>query len=152
MTFEDYEDHGLSPLVMDVAKGNFEDLNLFAYKQVHSKITGWPLGDRPSEYNPEKGTILQKISQRVESVLVLSPHPDDDVISMGATIKKLKDQGHHIMIAYMTTGSNAVHDYESTKYLHFMKDFLKFNTKMWNSSEEGQNIKSGIGEILKGIE
>ena len=60
--------------------------------------------------------------------------PDDDVISMGATIKKLKDQGHHVMIAYMTTGSNAVHDHEAYKYLHFMKDFLKFNSNIWNNA------------------
>jgi glucosamine-6-phosphate deaminase len=74
---------------MDVADGRVEDLNLFAYKQIHSKITGWPLGDRPQNYNPDKGTILQKHSERVEHVLIFSPHPDDDVISMGATIKKL---------------------------------------------------------------
>lgn len=68
-------------------------------------------------------------------MLIFSPHPDDDVISMGATIKKMKEQGHHIMMAYMTTGSNAVHDYEATKYLHFMKDFLKFNSVVWSKTE-----------------
>ena len=47
---------------MDVADGRVEDLNLFADKQIHSKITGWPLGDRPQNYNPDKGTILQKHS------------------------------------------------------------------------------------------
>jgi glucosamine-6-phosphate deaminase len=44
-------------------------------------------------------------------VLVFSPHPDDDVISMGGTINRLKNQGHYVIVAYMTTGSNSVHDY-----------------------------------------
>lgn len=47
LTFEDYEDNGLSHLVMNVAKGKVEDLNLYVYKQINSKITGWPLGDKP---------------------------------------------------------------------------------------------------------
>lgn len=58
---------------------------------------------------------------------------------MGGTIHRLKDQGHHVMIVYMTTGSNAVHDYEATKYLHFMKDFLKYNKKVWSIQDENSN-------------
>jgi glucosamine-6-phosphate deaminase len=54
LAFQDYEDHGLSPLVMDVAKGNVEDLNLFAYRQLHGKITIWPLGDKPLDPSPMK--------------------------------------------------------------------------------------------------
>jgi len=73
--------------------------------------------------------------------LVFSPHPDDDVISMGGTINKLKEQGHHVMIAYMTSGSNAVHDHDATKYIYFLKDFLKHAS---NSEEE-----SGVGELAK---
>lgn len=46
----------------------------------------------------------------------------------------MKEQGHVVKVAYMTTGSNAVHDYEATKYLHFMKDFLKFNSMVWNKA------------------
>lgn len=95
------------------------------------------MGDRPTEYSPEKqGNVLQKLSVRKERVLVFSPHPDDDVISMGGTIHRLKDQGHHVMICYMTTGSNAVHDYETKKYLYFMKDFLKFNKELWAEVEK----------------
>jgi LmbE family N-acetylglucosaminyl deacetylase len=44
---------------------------------------------------------------------------------MGGTINRLREQGHHIMTAYMTSGSNSVHDYEAIKYLHLMKDFIK---------------------------
>lgn len=65
LTFEDYEDFGLSYLVMDCAGGRVEDLNLFAYKQLLSKISGWPLGDRPHAYDPEmSGHILPKIATK----------------------------------------------------------------------------------------
>ena len=120
---------------MDVAKGQVEDLNLFVYKNLHKKITGWPLGNRPAEETEvtNRGPLLvHKTSMKKERVLVFSPHPDDDVISMGGTIHKLKDQGHHVMIAYMTSGSNAVHDHEATKYIYFLKAFLKY----YQTSEE----------------
>lgn len=75
---------------------------------------------------------MPKKSLDKQKVLIFSPHPDDDVISMGGTIKKLMEQGHHVVIAYMTTGSNAVHDHEAVKYLHYTKDFLKYSTDLWN--------------------
>ena len=53
-------------------------------------------------------------------ILVFSPHPDDDVISMGGTVNRLVEQGHTVHIAYMTPGSNAVHDHDAKKYLYFM--------------------------------
>lgn len=127
LTFEDYEDKGLSPLVMNVASGHVEDLNLYVYKQINSKITGWPLGDRPKDRLEEDK--VNKKTEQPSNVLVFSPHPDDDVISMGGTIHRLKNQGHHVMVAYMTSGANAVHDYELKKYSYFMTDFLKFKSK-----------------------
>jgi len=77
--------------------------------------------------------MLHKFTNNKERILIFSPHPDDDVISMGGTINRLKEQGHHVMIAYMTLGANTVHDYEAEKYLHFMKDFLKY--KKFSSSQ-----------------
>ncbi len=62
---------------------------------------------------------------KAEKVLIFSPHPDDDVISMGGTLKKLRNQGHEVSVAYMTSGSNGVKNHEADKYLFFMKDFLK---------------------------
>lgn len=76
--------------------------------------------------------------------MVFSPHPDDDVISMAGTIHKLKDQGHHVMICYMTSGSNAVHDHESTKYIYFLKDFLKYS----QPSEEPKEVQK-ILDVLQ---
>ena len=109
LTYEDYEDHGLAPLLMETAGGKAEDLNLFTYKKIISKITGWPIGNRP-ELSEMGEYQLAKVSEKRERVLVFSPHPDDDVISMGGTIKRLNDQSHHISVAYMTSGSNGVRD------------------------------------------
>lgn len=50
LTYDDYEDHNISQLVVDCAEGNVEDLNLFVYKQIVNKITGWPLGKRPIDF------------------------------------------------------------------------------------------------------
>ena len=84
------------------------------------------MGDRPNEYirseNPHR---IHKKSVVSENVLIFSPHPDDDVISMGGTFCKLVKQGHNVSVAYMTSGSNAVHDYDCKKYLHFLQDFTK---------------------------
>lgn len=83
--------------------------------------------------------------------MIFSPHPDDDVISMGATMKKLVDQGHHVMVAYMTSGSNSVHDHDALKYLHFMKDYFKFNINIF-SPEEDKKSNVDRTELLKTIE
>jgi glucosamine-6-phosphate deaminase len=65
--------------------------------------------------------------------LVFSPHPDDDVISMGGTIKKLVEQGNHVYIAYMTSGAGGVFDYDAQKYFYFLEDI--FNSKMFEEQE-----------------
>jgi len=57
--------------------------------------------------------------------LIFSPHPDDDVISMGGTLKKLHDQGHEVHVAYMTSGANGVLDIEARKYVYFLQSFTK---------------------------
>lgn len=149
LTFEDYEDYGLSSLVMDCAGGRAEDLNLYAYKQMFSKITGWPLGRESQEpLSSENIMVLPKVSTKKQKVLIFSPHPDDDVISMGGTLRRLKDQGHHVSVAYMTTGSNAVHDYETEKYVHFMKDFFKYNGKLWQITKKSERFKEFTEEVM----
>ena len=68
---------------------------------------------------------------------MFSPHPDDDVISMGGTLKKLHDQGHEVHVAYMTSGSNGVNDLEARKYVYFMKDFT--NEYCWKKTQTEEN-------------
>ena len=82
-------------------------------------------------------------------MLVFSPHPDDDVISMGGTLKKLKDQGHEIHIAYMTSGANGVFDHDAQKYLYFLKDFS--TEYFWNLSKL-QDSGRFVGEYNKILE
>lgn len=89
LVYEDYEDHGLAPLIMECADGKTEDLNLFVFKKMIAKITGWPIGNRPDFKDTEPHEIA-KVSIKSERVLIFSPHPDDDVISMGGTLKRLK--------------------------------------------------------------
>lgn len=79
---------------MGVANGNVEDMNLYVYKKILNRISGWPLGAKPIDVEDIYMTSIPKKAVRLERVLIFSPHPDDDVISMGGTLKKLHDQGH----------------------------------------------------------
>lgn len=137
LTYDDYEDHNLANLVLDVAHGNVEDLNLYAYKKIISKITGWPLGNRPQDKEEKLTSVIAKKAVNPEKVLIFSPHPDDDVISMGGTIKKLHEQGHEVHVAYMTSGSNAVFDYDAKKYLLFFRDLSDQYLRWQGMNKEG---------------
>ena len=121
-------------MVFECAKGVVEDLNLYCYKKIISKITGWPLGNKPIQNVALEIAFanLSKKATKAEKVLIFSPHPDDDVISMGGTIKKMIEQGHDVHVAYMTPGSNGVFDHEAQKYLYFLKDFT--TDYFWNNS------------------
>ena len=80
-------------------------------------------------------------------VLIFSPHPDDDVISMGGTLKKLHDEGHEVHVAYMTSGSNGVPDLEARKYVNFMKDFT--NEYCWKkATSENKGFINDFNKLL----
>ena len=96
LTQRDYNENGLSDLLN---KGNVHDLNLKVFKSLHKTITGWPGG---------KG-------KEKKSVLIFSPHPDDDVISMGGTFLRLIEQDHDVHVAYQTSGNIAVFDSDAYK-------------------------------------
>lgn len=134
---------------MECADGSVEDLNLFVYKKIFSRITGWPLGKQPEQSPVEQSNTIIKTAAKKERVLIFSPHPDDDVISMGGTLKKLYEQGHDVHVAYMTSGANGVNDLEARKYLYFMKDFS--NQYFWNISKFAEN-KNFISEYNKIID
>jgi glucosamine-6-phosphate deaminase len=79
------------------------------------------------------------------TVLVFSPHPDDDVISMGGTLITLADQGHDVHIAYQTSGNIAVHDYDALRYINFVRQFheiFSLNTKPFVDLE--QQMRDGV--------
>ena len=84
------------------------------------------MGNKPQE---ESEDSIIKTTNNPKKVILFSPHPDDDVISMGGTFRKLVEQGNHVYVAYMTSGANGVFDYDAQKYFYFLEDI--FNSKMF---------------------
>lgn len=113
----DYNENGLSDLLAD--NGDAYEINLQVFYMLRDSITGWP-GGKPGEpraNHPERSTPYPKTS------LIFSPHPDDDIISMGGTFMRLKDQGHNVHVAYQTSGNIAVTDEFVTRFLDFAVGF-----------------------------
>lgn len=117
LTNIDYNDNGLSDLLVE--KGDAYEINLQVFYLLRDSITGWP-GGKPSEQrtnHPERGEPFPK------KVLLFSPHPDDDIISMGGTFMRLHDQGHEVHVAYQTSGNIAVTDEFVTRFIDFAVGF-----------------------------
>ena len=104
LTNKDYNDFGLSELITQF--GSAYNCNIKVFNDLQHTITGWPGGkpDADDTYRPERAKPYPK------KVIVFSPHPDDDVISMGGTFIRLAEQGHDVHVAYQTSGNVAVHD------------------------------------------
>ena len=120
LSTKDYEDNGLGHLVEEF-DGQAGLVNIEVFNELQHTITGWP-GGKPNvddTYRPERATPYPK------RVIVFSPHPDDDVISMGGTIRRLMQQGHDVHIAYETSGNIAVGDEEVSRFMHFINGFNK---------------------------
>lgn len=135
LTNRDYNDNGLSELL--AWYGSAYEVNIKVFNDLQHTITGWP-GGKPNaddSSRPERAEPAQK------KVLVFSPHPDDDVISMGGTLKRLVDQRHEVHVAYQTSGNIAVADDEAIRYLSFVKSFTQMH-----DSEEG-NLPSVIADV-----
>ena len=104
LTEKDYLDNGLSELLEK--KGKFDKINIEVFNDLQHTITGWP-GGKP---NADDSTRPVSAKPFPKTVLIFSPHPDDDVISMGGTFIRLATQGHDVHVAYETSGNVAVHD------------------------------------------
>ena len=120
LTDEDYNENGLQDLL--AAHGTAYDINLDVFRSLQETITGWPGGKpdsakRPGDISRPHDAIFPK------RVLVFSPHPDDDVISMGGTLIRLVDQGHEVHVAYQTSGNIAVFDHDALRFADFVSDF-----------------------------
>ena len=117
LTNKDYNENGLTELL--ALYGSAYNANIKIFNDLQHTITGWP-GGKPNAddtYRPERSKPYPK------RVIVFSPHPDDDVISMGGTIQRLVTQGHEVHIAYETSGNIAVGDEEVTRFMHFINGF-----------------------------
>lgn len=117
LTNKDYNENGLSELL--ALHNSAYNVNIKIFNDLQHTITGWP-GGKPNAddtYRPERATPYPK------RVLVFSPHPDDDVISMGGTLRRLVDQNHDVHIAYETSGNIAVNDEEVLRFMMFVKGY-----------------------------
>jgi glucosamine-6-phosphate deaminase len=117
LTADDYKENSLSDLL--VLKESVYDINLQVFYMLRDSITGWP-GGKPNAVipaHPERSTPSSK------RVLIFSPHPDDDIISMGGTFMRLHDQGHEVHVGYQTSGNIAVTDEFVTRFLDFAVGF-----------------------------
>jgi glucosamine-6-phosphate deaminase len=117
LTEEDYNNHGMAQLAVE--PGPVYNINIDIFNQIQHTITGWPGGkpDADDSQRPERALPARKRS------IIFSPHPDDDVISMGGTFIRLVDQGHDVHVAYQTSGNTAVWDDDVLRYMEFAIDF-----------------------------
>ncbi|MEA4974667.1 MAG: glucosamine-6-phosphate deaminase [Paludibacter sp.] len=122
LTNKDYNQHGLDELL--VKYGSAYDVNIQIFNDLQHTITGWP-GGKP---NADDSNRPERALPYPKRVLVFSPHPDDDVISMGGTFQRLVDQNHEVHVAYQTSGNIAVGDEEVVRYVSLMKSLSsKYN-------------------------
>lgn len=139
LTDRHYSDHGLGDLITKHGPSNA--INIKVFNDLQHTISGWP-GGKPGvddSNRPERKDPFPK------KCVVFSPHPDDDVISMGGTLSRLVEQNHEVHVAYQTSGNVAVADEYIIKYLQFMEDYeTLFDTKGDRSAE----ITAGLRKFL----
>jgi glucosamine-6-phosphate deaminase len=140
LTDADYIENGMSDLLAD--SGPAYDINIKIFNKLQNTITGWPGGKpyaddskRPERAEPQK-----------KRVLIFSPHPDDDIISMGGTFKRLHEQGHEVHVGYQTSGNIAVADDEAIRFASFVCDY---NDKFSIKSPEAEKIYKKAIKFLK---
>mgnify|MGYP001217971705 FL=1 len=133
LTDEDYNKNGLSDLL--ALEGSSYGLNIKMFNHFQNTITGWP-GGKPGA---DDSTRPERKSPSSKRVLIFSPHPDDDVISMGGTFDRLVSQGHEVHIAYQSSGNVAVSDHDALKFIEVSNDMFP--------DELGVNIKKLVKEL-----
>lgn len=142
LTDEDYNENGLSDLLAE-AEGQAYSLNIRVFNELQHTITGWP-GGKPNAddmHRPERATPFPK------RALIFSPHPDDDVISMGGTLIRLVDQGHEVHVAYQTSGNIAVFDDEAIRFADFVADYDEAFSLA--SEQPADNLYRRVADTLK---
>ena len=140
LTDADYIENGMSDLLAN--SGPAYDINIKIFGELQNTITGWP-GGKPNADDtkrPERSEPTKKC------VLIFSPHPDDDIISMGGTFKRLQEQGHEVHVAYQTSGNIAVADDEALRFASFICDY---NKKFEIESSEATRIYNDTADFLK---
>ena len=154
LTDEDYNQNGMSDILFEY--GRAYNVNIHIFNVVQHTITGWP-GGKPNADDanrPERATPFPK------KVLIFSPHPADDMISMGGTLMRLVEHGHEVHVAYQTSGNIAVYDDEALRYADFIsqyrpesedKNLFKRITQLVQSKEPGDIDSPDMLELKTNI-
>ena len=151
LTEEDYNRNGMSELL--AIEGNYYDLNIKMFNHFQNKITGWP-GGKP---NSDDSKRPERSEPSKKNCLIFSPHPDDDVISMGGTFDRLVTQGHEVHVAYQTSGNLAVSDEDALKFIEVISDLKEDTQKKYNQlkkeiiNKDSSSIDSPQLRQLKGF-
>lgn len=141
----DYNDHHMNDLVTEV--GRSYDINIKVFNDLQKTITGWP-GGKPNADDSDRPERAKPAKKRV---IIFSPHPDDDVISMGGTFIRLVDQGHDVHVAYQTSGNIAVFDEDVIQYTDFFQEVDRaLGIKNSESSELYRRVNKFINEKKAG--
>ena len=139
LTDEDYNENGLGELLTEQCPAY--NINIRVFNELQHTITGWP-GGKPNADDTNRPERAEPFPKRV---LIFSPHPDDDVISMGGTFIRLVDQGHDVHVAYQTSGNIAVFDEEALRFADFMSDMAdKFNLSDPISKKLFEEVRDSI--------
>ena len=133
LSTKDYLEHGLGHWVEQFGSAGL--VNIEVFNQLQHTITGWP-GGKPNADDTNRPERAKPFPKRV---IVFSPHPDDDVISMGGTIRRLVQQGNEVHVAYETSGNIAVNDEEFQRFMSFLDGYSRLTH---------QDIKTDVVPIL----
>ncbi|MDR1380412.1 MAG: glucosamine-6-phosphate deaminase [Tannerella sp.] len=136
LTNKDYSERGLGELL--TIFGSAYNVNIKIFNDIQHTITGWP-GGKP---NADDSNRPERAKPYPKKIIVFSPHPDDDVISMGGTFRRLCDQRHDVHVAYQTSGNIAVGDEEVIRYCEYLRDVSE------KYSPKENRIKSKAEEII----
>jgi glucosamine-6-phosphate deaminase len=143
LTDQDYNEDGLQDLLAE--HGPAYDINVKIFRHLQATITGWP-GGKP-EHAKQPGDHARSCDRIFpKRVLIFSPHPDDDVISMGGTLIRLADHGHEVHVAYQTSGNIAVFDDDAIRFADFVTEF---NTHFNVGPERAAQLEAHVEEFLR---
>jgi len=140
LTDEDYNEHGMGDLITQ--RGPAYNINLKIFNELQHTITGWP-GGKPEADDSDRPERAEPFPKRA---IIFSPHPDDDVISMGGTLIRLVDHGHEVHVAYQTSGNIAVFDDDVIRFADFVAEYAGLFDM---DREKAEEMLSGIRAFLE---
>jgi glucosamine-6-phosphate deaminase len=141
LTDRDYNDNGMSDLIAEKGPDAYS-INIKVFNELQRTITGWP-GGKPNADDSNRPERAKPFPKRI---ILFSPHPDDDVISMGGTFIRLVDQGHEVHVAYQTSGNIAVFDDDTLRFAYFVNEYAR---TFGGNTDLATNLFNKICSFLK---